>query len=178
MKDPESSLAVRGEQIVGAKVSFTILGQPASLKNSRQAVMVGPKNDKRMMYIPSEAALQYKADWEKQFPAKVRVMLQGPVKVHIRIFYRTELPDLDEALILDLMAPKYTKQKGKLIKQQNGEYAEGPAQRVMIRKGVYENDRQVREKHIYHSIDPVNPRAEIEVEQLVPAGDFFSNSGE
>jgi hypothetical protein len=35
-----------------------------------------------------------------------------------------------------------------------------------VQKGVYRNDRQVREKHVYHAIDRANPRAEIEVEPL------------
>jgi Holliday junction resolvase RusA-like endonuclease len=31
---------------------------------------------------------------------------------------------------------------------------------------IYENDRQVKEKHIYHALDKENPRAEIRVEKL------------
>jgi hypothetical protein len=31
---------------------------------------------------------------------------------------------------------------------------------------VYENDRQVKAKHIYHGLDKDNPRAEIKVEVL------------
>jgi Holliday junction resolvase RusA-like endonuclease len=35
-----------------------------------------------------------------------------------------------------------------------------------VQKGVYRNDRQVREKHVFHAIDRANPRAEIEVEPI------------
>jgi hypothetical protein len=39
---------------------------------------------------------------------------------------------------------------------------------VLLQKGVYGNDRQVREKHVYWALDRANPRAEIEVEALMP----------
>jgi len=38
--------------------------------------------------------------------------------------------------------------------------------RELVQKGVYLNDRQVREKHVYHGIDRTNPRTEIIVEPL------------
>lgn len=58
--------------------------------------------------------------------------------VTIRIWYASRRPDLDESLILDLL------------------------------QGVtYENDRQVKEKHIYWmGVDKANPRCEIEVSPL------------
>jgi hypothetical protein len=31
---------------------------------------------------------------------------------------------------------------------------------------IYENDRQVKEKHIFHRLDKANPRAEITVSTL------------
>jgi len=40
--------------------------------------------------------------------------------------------------------------------------------RRLVRRGVYVNDRQVREKHVYHDIDKTNPRADIIVEPLDP----------
>lgn len=63
-------------------------------------------------------------------------MLEGDVAVHIIIHYASRRPDLDESLILDLL------------------------------QGVaYENDRQVKEKHIYWALDKENPRCEITVEK-------------
>jgi Holliday junction resolvase RusA-like endonuclease len=52
----------------------------------------------------------------------------------MKIYYASRRPDLDESLILDLM------------------------------QGIiYENDRSVKEKHIFWGLDKENPRAEITV---------------
>ena len=89
---------------------------------------------------------------ELDFP-KARQMLEGPVRVTIRIFYASERPDLDESVVLDVLQDRY---HGK------GEHRE------LVQHGVYRNDRQVREKHVYHGIDRAAPRAEITVEALEP----------
>jgi Holliday junction resolvase RusA-like endonuclease len=61
--------------------------------------------------------------------------IEGPVCVTLHIFYASRRPDLDESLILDLL------------------------------QGIaYDNDRQVREKHIYWGLDPERPRCHIEIE--------------
>jgi hypothetical protein len=39
--------------------------------------------------------------------------------------------------------------------------------RILVQAGVYRNDRQVREKHVYHGIDKANPRAEVAVTALL-----------
>jgi Holliday junction resolvase RusA-like endonuclease len=78
-------------------------------------------------------------------------MFTGPVRVTLQIFYATERPDLDESVILDVLQAKYRK-----------------GTKELERAGVYVNDRQVREKHVYHAIDRDNPRAAIVVESLVP----------
>jgi Holliday junction resolvase RusA-like endonuclease len=57
--------------------------------------------------------------------------------VTMKIYYHSRRPDLDESLILDLM------------------------QGI-----VYENDRQVKEKHITWGLDKEAPRAEICVKCL------------
>ena len=62
---------------------------------------------------------------------------EGRLRVEVRIWYATERPDLDESVVLDI-----------------------------LQGIVYANDRQVREKHVYHAIDKANPRAEIIVEPL------------
>jgi len=64
----------------------------------------------------------------------MRPLLDGDLAVVIRIYYASRRSDLDESLILDMMQGR-----------------------------VYENDRQVREKHIYWEIDEPDPRADIEV---------------
>lgn len=116
-------------------ICFTILGEPASKANSRQIVRFG----KRLASIKSLKARNYEKSAQLQIPASARQMLEGPVCVTIRIFYASQRLDLDESVILDVMQAR-----------------DGV-------RGVYVNDRQVREKHIYHSIDKENPRAEIQV---------------
>jgi Holliday junction resolvase RusA-like endonuclease len=80
-------------------------------------------------------------------------MLTGPIRMTLRIFYASERPDLDESIILDVLQAKYSK-------------AEDGKPRELVRRGVYVNDRQVRERHVYHAIDKTNPRAEIEIEAM------------
>ena len=63
--------------------------------------------------------------------------MTGDLKVTMFIFYASRRPDLDESLILDLMQGL-----------------------------IYENDRQVKEKHILWGLDPDKPRAEIIVEKI------------
>jgi Holliday junction resolvase RusA-like endonuclease len=66
-------------------------------------------------------------------------LLEGDLCVTIHIWYASRRPDLDESLILDL-----------------------------LQDVAYKNDRQVKEKHIYHHLDKENPRCEIVVEKIKP----------
>jgi Holliday junction resolvase RusA-like endonuclease len=135
------------------RVSLTILGEPASKANQRQLVSFPDgKGGKRPALIKSAKARHYETDALKQIPPAARVQLEGPLRVTLRIFYASERPDLDESVVLDVLQDRFV---GK------GE------ERVLVQKGVYRNDRQVREKHVYHAIDRANPRAEVEVEALV-----------
>ena len=133
------------------KVALTILGEPASKANSRQIVMMGKGPKARPGVIKSEKARDYEAAARLQIPTSARLMLRGPVRVTLRIFYASERPDLDESVVLDVLQARYS--------------GTGEA-RFLITNGVYVNDRQVREKHVYHAIDRTNPRAEIEVEEI------------
>jgi Holliday junction resolvase RusA-like endonuclease len=128
-------------------VTLTIKTEPASKANSRKLVYFG----KRPAFIKSDKARVYEAMAQAQIPERCRVMMEGPVRVTMHIYYRTERPDLDESVILDVLQARYRK---------IGE------QRFLVRSGVYVNDRQVREKCIFHHIDKLNPRAEIIVESL------------
>lgn len=146
-------------------IRLTIMGEPASKSNSRKLATIGGRNvtidgkrtrvGGRAAFIKSEKARQYEASALLQIPVEAKQMLTGQVRVTFRMFYATELPDLDESVILDVLQAKYAKRDG-----------DGP--RELIRRGVYVNDRQVREKHVYHAIDRKNPRAEIEIEALEP----------
>lgn len=114
------------------QVEFVVYGEPASKSNSRQLVHLNGKP----AFIKSSKARAYERDFQLQCK-RLDELLQGDLVVHIKIYYASRRPDLDESVILDCM-----------------------------QGFVYENDRQVKEKHIYHALDKVNPRAEIRVEKL------------
>lgn len=130
-------------------IRLTILGEPASKANSRREA-VNPRTGRRMM-IKSAKALSWQESALQQIPSACRVQLERPVRIDMRIYYASERPDLDESLILDCLQDQYMKVGGK---------------RVICQRGVYRNDRQVREKHIYHAIDKANPRTVIQVTEI------------
>ena len=108
--------------------SGTILGEPASKANSRRVMKLGGQTK----FVRSDKAYKYAKDALKQIRRPAQPIL-GEVYAIIDIYYRTQRPDLDESIILD----------------------------VLQEAGVYKNDRQVRERHTSHYIDKENPRAEI-----------------
>jgi Holliday junction resolvase RusA-like endonuclease len=132
-------------------VTLTIYGEPASKANSREIVTIAG----RPSVIKSKKAREYETNALRQIPPTARVRMLGPVAVTIRVFYATERPDLDESVILDVLQDRFQSVKVGEVKQ-----------RHLVQKGVYANDRQVREKHVYHAIDRLNPRAVIEVRPL------------
>ncbi len=90
----------------------------------------------RPAFIKSSKARGYERDFKMQCK-KLDQLMEGDLAVEITIYYATRRPDLDESVILDCM-----------------------------QGFIYENDRQVKEKHIYHALDKTNPRAEIVVRTL------------
>lgn len=86
--------------------------------------------------IKSKKALNYSEAFKQQCP-KLPVLMIGDLRVSLTIFYASRRPDLDETLILDLMQGL-----------------------------IYENDRQVKERHAYWGLDPDCPRAEILIETI------------
>ena len=86
--------------------------------------------------IKSKKALSY-SDVFKQQCKPLATLMTGDLRVTLHIYYASRRPDLDESLILDLMQGL-----------------------------IYENDRQVKERHTYWGLDPASPRAEIIVDQL------------
>ena len=86
--------------------------------------------------IKSKKALSY-SDVFKQQCRPLPTLMSGDLRVTLHIFYASRRPDLDESLILDLMQGL-----------------------------IYENDRQVKERHCYWGLDPDNPRAEIIIEKI------------
>lgn len=95
------------------------------------------KFGKRPASIKSDKARAFEASVKQQVQQLPRLMTEKLV-VFIRIYYASERPDLDESIILDALQGL-----------------------------VYANDRQVREKHVYHEIDRKNPRFEIVIQPRV-----------
>ncbi|HWT35555.1 MAG TPA: hypothetical protein VN289_04700 [Paraburkholderia sp.] len=143
------------------RVAFTLKGEPASKANSREIVArkVRSKTDgtlkTRPMSIKSDKARKFERDALKQIPPSARVRMTGPVRVILKIFYATERPDLDESVILDVMQDRFRTVTVKGIERLE-----------LVHHGVYRNDRQVRQKFVFHGIDRANPRAEVVIESL------------
>lgn len=129
-------------------IRLTLLGQAASKANSRRLVNFG----RRPALIKSDAALEFAFDAQRQIPAHCRQRLEGDVAVTLHMHYRSERPDLDESVVLDVLQDQF-----KTVTLM------GQKQRVLLAAGVYRNDRQVREKHVFFHVDRNNPRVEIEV---------------
>lgn len=92
----------------------------------------------RPAFIKSQKARDYVNAFKLQCP-KLTELMQGDLSVTMTIYYASRRPDLDESVILDCMQDL-----------------------------IYENDRQVKEKHVYWGLDKDNPRAEIKVEKKAP----------
>jgi hypothetical protein len=136
-------------------IEFTILGEPASKANSRKIARFGKGDAARFAIIKSEKARNYVLDALPQIPQAARQRLEGPVRATLRIWYASERSDLDESLVLDVLQDRWSK-------------GSTSGERRLIQAGVIRNDRQVREKHVYHGIDPANPRTEISLEPVLP----------
>ena len=89
-------------------------------------------------FIKSQKAL----DWERsalmQIPRDHCVQLTGAIRMTATVFYASRRPDLDVSLLMD----------------------------VLEHAGVYKNDRQIVEQHLYKKLDPSNPRVELLIEEL------------
>jgi Holliday junction resolvase RusA-like endonuclease len=92
----------------------------------------------RPAFIKSDKARAWLASADKQVKT-MHPLMAGPLVFYCRIFYATERPDLDPSLIEDFLQGR-----------------------------IYQNDRQLREKHLYHGIDRANPRVEIVLEPMQP----------
>lgn len=111
-----------------SSVRLTILGEPASKANSRRWT--------GKLFIKSKKALSYSDAFRKQCKPLERLM-EGDLRITIRIWYASRRPDLDASLIFDL-----------------------------LQGIVYTNDRQIKEQHLYWGLDKENPRAEIVIEKI------------
>lgn len=109
-------------------ITFTIFGEPASKSNSRRWT------GRRL--IKSIKALNYSDMFKRQCPV-LDPLMDGDLRVTMKIWYASRRPDLDASLIFDLM-----------------------------QDCIYKNDRAVKEQHLYWGLDKNNPRAEITVEKI------------
>ena len=90
----------------------------------------------RPAFIKSKKAIEYLKLFDKQCPTPDEKFTED-VRVDMVIYYASRRPDLDESVILDAMQGK-----------------------------VYENDRQVKSKHIFWGLDRKRPRTVIRVSPL------------
>jgi Holliday junction resolvase RusA-like endonuclease len=126
------------------QIKLTILGELASKANSRRNAKIRGKP----AFIKSAKALNFVQSALLQIPSEAKQMISCDVCFEAHIFYASRRPDLDESLIMDILQAKIVKG-------------------VVVRKGVYINDRQIKEKHIYWGLDKENPRVEIVVRKLM-----------
>jgi Holliday junction resolvase RusA-like endonuclease len=141
-------------------IEFTILGQPCSKSNTSQIVTLGKGEEARSSITKSKAAKTYERDALRQIPARARQRLTGPVRVSLVMYYANERSDMDESLVLDCLQDRWKNRR-------RDKHAEGGmTERVLLQHGVYRNDRQVRERHVWHRIDPRNPRVVVRIEPL------------
>lgn len=111
-----------------SSVRLTILGEPASKANSRRWT--------GKFFIKSKKALSYVDAFRSQCRPLERLM-EGDLRITIKIWYASRRPDLDASLIFDI-----------------------------LQGIVYENDRQLKEQHLYWGLDKDNPRSEILIERI------------
>jgi Holliday junction resolvase RusA-like endonuclease len=109
-------------------ITFTIFGEPASKSNSRRWT--------GKLLIKSKKALSYSKTFKQQCPV-LDPLMDGDIRITMRIWYASRRPDLDASLIFDLM-----------------------------QDCIYKNDRAVKEQHLFWGLDKNNPRAEITVEKI------------
>ncbi len=114
------------------------------MKNSRRLV----KFRNKPAFIKSKKALDFEQAALLQIPDSAKHMLAGDICFKARIFYASRRSDLDESLIMDVLQAKIS----------GGN---------VIRRGVYLNDRQIKEKHIFWGLDRINPRVEVEITLII-----------
>lgn len=93
----------------------------------------------KVLFIKSQKALGYVEAARLQVPQLAAdQMLRGRLALTADVFYASRRPDLDISLILDLLQGR-----------------------------IYENDRQVREMHLFHHLDPEQPRTRLRIEEVL-----------
>ena len=93
-------------------------------------------------FIKSEKALGWERLALMQIPRDHCVGLTGAIRMTATVYYASRRPDLDVSLLMD----------------------------VLEKAGVYLNDRQIVQQHLYKKLDPSDPRVELLIEELNASG--------
>ena len=136
LKDPPAVASASGAHGAEWRGSIRLVILGQPVSMKNRRELVWHKGAGRPMLIKSKKALAYAATVAMQVPVR-EPLLTGKLKLTALLVYESERPDLDDALILDC-----------------------------LEKRIYVNDRQIRERHIYHATDKHNPRAEVVIEPL------------
>jgi Holliday junction resolvase RusA-like endonuclease len=111
-----------------ALVPRVVVGELCSKSNGRQIVRFGH----RLASIKGDKARQYVVDFMRQVPVSKTPLVDEPVALYARCYYKDNRRDLDVALLQDCI------QKACIIN----------------------NDRQVKEIHAWRYLDKLWPRVE------------------
>ena len=128
-------------------IEFTIIGELASKSNSRRIVNWG----KHPSIIKSDKALQYEYNSISQLKVQLGSLetFETYIKMDVDIYYSSKRPDLDVALLMDVMQRRIDKKTG-----------------IVIFRGVYKNDRQIAICNSKKHIDRNNPRVVVRITEL------------
>lgn len=127
------------------RLTFTLEGQLASKSNKRRFAVI----DGVSRSVKSRAAQAFVAGALPQIPVAARQSLAGPIRVRLVCYYASRRPDLDEQLVLDVLQDQWARTpRGK---------------RLLVQPGVYANDRQIVERHVYKRLDTKRPRVAVTV---------------
>ncbi len=131
---------LEGPKETFAPITFTrtVYGELASKSNSRKIVIIGG----RPAVIKSAKARAYCADFMRQVGRRLNPIFTCDVVLKASVYYASQRPDLDIALLMDCL--QFGSEKHPMA-------------------NIISNDRQVKELHVFHGIDKVKPRVEFEI---------------
>ena len=117
-------------------IELKVQGELCSKSNSRRIVNYGG----HPRVIKSQKALDYEYSSTLQIKRQLgqQGTIEGQVSIEVHVWYASRRPDLDIALIQD----------------------------VLQKAGVYKNDRQVFEIHAFKYLDKENPRVLIRIREI------------
>jgi len=135
-------------------IRFTILGEQAQKGNQRR--IVTSRMSLKPVLIKSAKALAWYHSATLQLKAagimgRDAAIFTEPVRLTVHAYYASNRPDLDATVLQDVLQSRYMGAGKK---------------RKLCLAGVYENDRLVKELHLFHHIDAECPRAEVCIERI------------